>query len=102
MQKWYYVIEETSRGRVVRAAQSRLRGALQYSDGHRARFIVGPMDAETLHRIFPDTGPVAEKEGLIELGWFGDLCRHENARETLDSEVCESCGEERAARREEQ
>lgn len=55
---FYYVLEETpERELIVRAAQTRLRHAVEYTQPHQlpARFIVGPMTADDLHRLYPKT-----------------------------------------------
>lgn len=48
---FYYVIKHETM--IIRAAQSTIREALKYSTPER--FIAGPMTAETLHRLFPET-----------------------------------------------
>ena len=52
---FYYLIEETVDKMIVRAAQPTLSGAMRYSDGSPKYFVAGPMDSETLHKLFPLT-----------------------------------------------
>lgn len=58
-QEFYYVVDHEEQGgrMIVRAAQSTLRSALTYSTPDR--FIVGPMTADTLEKLFPKTRPYA-------------------------------------------
>lgn len=53
--RFYYVLEEVTGRYIVRAAQTRLRDAMDYTDGSESRFIVGPVTAEQLHSLFPST-----------------------------------------------
>ena len=54
---FYYVLEEQNLNLIVRAAQTRLRNAVQYThtDNIPARFIVGPITSDDLHKLFPKT-----------------------------------------------
>ena len=63
-QAFYYVIEHETN--IVRAAQSTLRGAMNYTtpENCHTRFIVGPLTSDQLHKVWNALTKTALREDL--------------------------------------